>query len=157
MAKNLFTTSEDIAELVYDEFSKTGLDNYGIELKLMSTKKAKDIIKVSKASATTEFIIKKESVIQVCVYEAAFDRMTDEDKSILLELAFSTIIFDSEKDKLSVDSNPYTLLFNGKRKYGAEKVLNLMELTYAIISQIEEEEKMKKEEEKLAKKAKKNS
>lgn len=157
MAKNLFTTSEDIAELIYDEFSKTGLDNYGIDLKLMSTKKAKDIIKVSKASATTEFIIKKESVIQVCVYEAAFDRMTDEDKLILLELAFSTINFDSEKDKLSVDSNPYTLLFNGKRKYGAEKVLNLMELTYAIISQIEEEEKMKKEEEKLAKKAKKNS
>lgn len=157
MAKNLFTTSEDIAELIYDEFSKTGLDNYGIDLKLMSTKKAKDIIKVSKASATTEFIIKKESVIQVCVYEAAFDRMTDEDKLILLELAFSTINFDSEKDKLSVDSNPYTLLFNGKRKYGAEKVLNLMELTYEIIYQIEEEEKMKKEEEKLAKKAKKNS
>ena len=157
MAKNLFTTSEDIAELINDEFSKTGLDNYGIELKMMSTKKAKDIIKVSKASATTEFYIKKESVIQVCIYEAAFDRLTDDDKKILLEMAFSTINFDSEKDKLSVDSNPYMLLFNGQRNYGAERVLNLMELTYSIIAQIEEEEKIKKEEEKLAKKAKKNS
>lgn len=150
----LFATCEDISELILKEFDKTGLEAYGINLKIMSTKKAKDILKVSKASATTEFIIKRDSVIQVCVYEAAFDRLPDDAKEMLIEIALSTINYDAEKDKLSVESNPYMPLFNAKRKYDAQTVLNVMELGYSVITQIEEEEKMKKEEERLAKKNK---
>ena len=150
----LFTTSEDICELITEEFSKTDLESYGINLSIMSTKKAKDVIKVTKASPTTEFIIKQEDVIQVCVYEAAFDRLTDDVKQRLVEMALSIVHFDSEKDKLTVDSNPYTQLFNGSRKYGAEVALNTIELSYAVIAQIEEEEKAKKEEEKASKKKK---
>ena len=150
----LFATCEVISELILMEFDKTGLEAYGINLKIMSTKKAKDILKVSKASATTEFIIKRDSVIQVCVYEAAFDRLPDDAKEMLVEIALSTINYDSEKDKLSVESNPYMPLFNAKRKYDAQTVLNVMELGYSVITQIEEEEKMKKEEERLAKKNK---
>lgn len=150
----LFATCEDISELILKEFDKTGLEAYGINLKIMSTKKAKDILKVSKASATTEFIIKRDSVIQVCVYEAAFDRLPDDAKEMLVEIALSTINYDSEKDKLSVESNPYMPLFNAKRKYDAQTVLNVMELGYSVITQIEEEEKIKKEEERLAKKNK---
>lgn len=150
----LFATCEDISELILKEFDKTGLEAYGINLKIMSTKKAKDILKVSKASATTEFIIKRDSVIQVCVYEAAFDRLPDDAKEMLVEIALSTINYDSEKDKLSVESNPYMPLFNAKRKYDAQTVLNVIELGYSVITQIEEEEKMKKEEERLAKKNK---
>ena len=150
----LFTTSEDICELITEEFSKTDLESYGINLSIMSTKKAKDVIKVTKASPTTEFIIKQEDVIQVCVYEAAFDRLTDDVKQRLIEMALSVVHFDSEKDKLTVESNPYIQLFNGSRKYGAEVALNTIELSYAVISQIEEEEKMRKEEEKASKKKK---
>ena len=150
----LFATCEDITEMIMEEFDKTGLEAYGINLKIMSTKKAKDILKVSKASATTEFIIKRDSVIQICVYEAAFDRLPDDAKHLLIEMALSTINYDSEKDKLSVESNPYIPLFNAKRKYDAQTALNIMELGYTVISQIEEEEKMKKEEERLAKKKK---
>lgn len=150
----LFTTSEDICELITEEFSKTDLESYGINLSIMSTKKAKDVIKVTKASPTTEFIIKQEDVIQVCVYEAAFDRLTDDVKQRLVEMALSVVHFDSEKDKLTVESNPYIQLFNGSRKYGAEVALNTIELSYAVIAQIEEEEKAKKEEEKASKKKK---
>lgn len=147
----LFATSEDINELLMEEFGNTNLDTYGISLKIMSTKKAKDIIKVTKASATTEFIINRESVIQVCVYEAAFDRLPDNEKHLLVEMAFSAITYDSEKDKLAVDSNPYTQLFNASKKYGAEKSLNTLELSYHVIAQIEQEEKERKEAEKAAK------
>lgn len=150
----LFTTSEDICELITEEFSKTDLESYGINLSIMSTKKAKDVIKVTKASPTTEFIIKQEDVIQVCVYEAAFDRLTDDVKQRLVEMALSVVHFDSEKDKLTVESNPYIQLFNGSKKYGAEVALNTIELSYAVIAQIEEEEKAKKEEEKASKKKK---
>lgn len=147
-----FTTSEDICELIRDEFSKTDLESYGINLNIMSTKKSKDVINVTKANARTEFIIKQEDVIQVCVYEAAFDRLTDDVKQRLVEMALSIVHFDSEKNKLTVDSNPYTQLFNGSRKYGAEVALNTIELSYMTIAQIEEEEKARKEEEKASKK-----
>ena len=150
----LFTTCDDIAELILKQFDETGLEAYGINLKIMSTKKSKDILKVSKASATTEFIIKLDSVIQVCVYEAAFDRLPDDAKNLLIEMALSTIHYDSEKDKLSVDTNPYNQLFNAKRKYNAETALNVLELGYSVIEQIEQEEKEKKESEKEAKKKK---
>ena len=152
----LFTTCDDIAELIMKQFDETGLEAYGINLKIMSTKKAKDILKVSKASPTTEFIIKRDSVIQVCVYEAAFDRLPDDAKNLLVEMALSTINYDSERDKLTVDNNPYYQLFNAKRKYTADMVLNIVELGYSVIEQIEQEEKEKKEAEKAAKKSKNN-
>ncbi len=153
----LFKTSEDVAELIMKQFDATGLEAYGIDVQIMSTKKAKDVIKVSKASATTEFLIKKESVIQICVYEAALDRLPMDIQKMLIEMALSTISFDSERDKLNVDSNPYTPLFNGKSKYGAEIVMNAMELSFQVIQAIEEEEKEHKEAEKAAKKNKREN
>jgi hypothetical protein len=151
----LFKTCDDITEMINDEFKKTNLESYGINLKIMSTKKAKEILKLSKASATTEFIIKRDYVIQICVYEAAFDRLPDNAKQLLIEMALSSIVYDVDKDKLSVDNNPYNPLFNARRKYDVKTVVDTMELGYTIISQIEEEEKAKKEEERLAKKQKK--
>jgi hypothetical protein len=153
----LFKTSEDIAELIMKQFDVTGLEAYGIDVRIMSTKKAKDVIKVTKASATTEFMINKESVIQICVYEAALDRLPMDVQKMLIETALSTITFDSERDKLNVDSNPYTFLFNGKRKYGAEVIMNALELSFHVIQEIEEEEKERKEAEKLAKKNKRGN
>lgn len=148
----LFTTCDDVAEMIMKQFDATGLEAYGINLKIMSTKKAKDILKITKASPTTEFIIKRDSVIQVCVYEAAFDRLTREAQNLLIEMALSTINYDSERDKLTVNNNPYHQLFNAKRKYNAETVLNTVELGYQVIEQIEQEEKERKEMEKASKK-----
>ena len=36
----LFATCDDITEMIMEEFDKTGLEAYGINLKIMSTKKA---------------------------------------------------------------------------------------------------------------------
>ena len=78
----LFATCEDITEMIMKEFDNTGLEAYGINLKIMSTKKAKDILKVSKASATTEFIIKRDSVIQICVYVAIYQMLPHKHKFV---------------------------------------------------------------------------
>ena len=48
-----FTTSDDIAEIVNRKFQETGLGGYGVNLKTLSVKKAKEVVKVSKASAAT--------------------------------------------------------------------------------------------------------
>ena len=50
----LFDTSTDIVEMIDDKFEEIGLAVYGLDLRVISTTKSKDIIKVSKASATAE-------------------------------------------------------------------------------------------------------
>ncbi len=149
MAK-FFETSADIVELAEEIFDKTGLNSYGLQLKVMSVGKSKDVVKVSKANPTTEFLTKKEGIIQLQVYEAAFERLDDEARMMFLEMAFSNISYDLDKDKINVDNVPFHQVFRMRAKYG-EAFLNKLELGYIIIDQIEEENKARKEEEKAAK------
>lgn len=151
-----FSTSEDLLEKVNGKFSETGLESYGVNLKVMSVKKAKDAIKVSKVNETAQFILKKESMIQMCLYEAVLERIDDEAVDMLIEMALSNVSYDIDKDKLVVDSNPYNQIFRMRKKYG-DMVLNTLELTSIIMLEIEEEEKERKQAEKEAKKAKNNS
>lgn len=155
MAK-IFETSEEIVEKVEKQFSDCGLEQYGLTLKIMSLTKAKEVVKASKASATTEFLTKKDGIIQIQVYEAAFDRMDEECQQQLIEMALSNVSYDSEKDKINVETNPYISIFNMRKKYGNE-FIDKLELSQIIINEIETEEKERKEAEKLAKKAARES
>lgn len=154
MAK-IFTTSDDVVEVVDKQFKETGLEEYGITLKIMSVTKAKEVVKVSKASATTEFIAKKDGMVQMFIYEAAFDRLSDEGKNLLLEMALSNVSYDTDKDKIIVETNPFKQIFAMRAKYG-NKIVDELELSNVIIDEIEEEEKQRKLEEKEAKKQRKN-
>lgn len=151
-----FTTSEDIAEIVNRKFQETGLSGYGVNLKTLSVKKAKEVVKVSKASAATEFIAKKDDMIQLFIYEEVFDRLPDEVKDMLIEMALSNVSYDVDKDKLNVDSNPFNQIFSMRKKYG-NVILDNLELASMLILQVEEEEKERKQAERDAKKAKKNN
>lgn len=152
----IFKTSEDIVELFEEQFSEVGLESYGLHLKVMSVPKAKEIIKVSRANATTEHLSKINDLITIFVFENAFDRLTDDAKTMLVEMALSGVSYDSEKDKIIVDTNPIHLILNMRRKYG-DDILNKVELAQLTIEAIEQEEKERKEAEKAAKKAKKNN
>lgn len=148
----LFETSADIAELAQEKFEDTSLAQMGIDLKVISTTKAKSILKVQRANATTHFLTKKDVVLTV--YEEAFDRLTDEHKHLLMEGAISNISYDTEKDKLLVESDFSKEIFRMRRKY--PNYVDVAEQSYIVIEQIEDEEKRRKEEERLAKKEKKN-
>jgi len=149
MAK-LFKTSEDIVELAESKFEETGLSMVGINFKVISTTKASDVVKVSKANATTEFLTKSGDMITMFVYEDAFDRLSDEYKEKLMEGALSNVSYDSEKDKLMVDNSRYGELIRMRRKY--EDYGDIVETSVMMIEQIATEEKEKKEQEKALKK-----
>ncbi|MBR6516955.1 MAG: hypothetical protein IKT40_08995 [Bacilli bacterium] len=151
-----FSTSEDLLAKVNEKFHETGLESYGVTLKVMSVKKAKDVIKVSKVNETAQFILKKDSMIQMCIYEAVLERIDEDAIDMLIEMALSNVSYDIDKDKLVVDGNPYNQLFRMRKKYG-DMVLNTLELTSIIMLEIEEEERERKQAEKEAKKAKKNN
>ena len=148
MAK-FFETSQDIAELVQSKWEDTGLAQMGIELKLISVTKAKNVLKASKAGATINYLTKKDAFL--IIYEEAFDRLTDEYKERIIEGALSNISYDTDKDKLNVETDIAKELFRMRRKY--ENYVDIMEASYLVINQIEEEEKERKEAEKAQKAA----
>lgn len=142
-----FETSEDIKELIQNKFEGTGLDQLGINLKIVSVTKGKNVLKASKAGATVQYLTKKDAILTV--YEEAFDRMSDDMKEKLIEGCISNISYDTEKDKLNVEGDVAKEIFRMRRKY--DDYVDVMESAYIVIQQIEDEEKQRKEEEKLRK------
>ncbi len=149
----IFETSADIVELAQEKFEDTGLPQMGVDLKVLSVTKAKSVLKVQRANAATHFMTKKD--ILLTVYEEAFDRLSDEHKNLLMEGVISNISYDTEKDKLNVDTDFAKEIFRMRRKY--PNYVDIAEETYLVIEQIEDEERRRKEEERLAKKEKKNN
>ena len=145
----IYETSADIAELCQAKWEETGLAQMGIELKLLSVTKAKNVLKASKAGATINYLTKKDAFL--IIYEEAFDRLSDEYKERILEGALSNISYDTDKDKLNVETDIAKELFRMRRKY--ENYVDIMEASYLVINQIEEEEKERKEAEKAQKAA----
>lgn len=162
MAK-LFKTSDDVFEFITNEWENHVCANLGVNLKIVSTPKSKQMLKLSKASATTEFLIREEDVITLVVYEDAFNRLDELNKRLLIKGVFSLVSYDFDHDKLVIDNRPYSDLFN-MRHYvdnnGVEfldKYDNALEIAAMTIEQIEEEEARKKEEEKERKRQEKEA
>lgn len=168
MAK-LFKTSDDIYEFITNEWSNTESSKIGVRLKVISTQKAKQILKLSKASATTEYLIREQDVLTLVVYEEAWDRLSEMNKILLLKGIFSVVSYDTEKERLIIDNRPYADLFNMRHTKDAngneylDQYDNALETCALLLQQIEDEQKQAKEEEKVrkaeeraAKKAQKN-
>ena len=153
MAK-FFETSDEFVDLIEEQFSKTGLDTLGINLKVVSITKAKEMLKASRTSAVTNFLTQGETDILVTIYEQAFDRLPKDVQEMLVEMTLSNVSYDTEKDKLNIETNPYVQIFNMRKKYG-EVILNNLEMAHLTIQQIEDEEKERKQQENEAKKNKK--
>lgn len=141
MAK-IFETSEEIVKLAHEKFEETGLSQLGINLKVMSLTKSKDMLKVCRASATTEFLTKKSDVITLFVYESAFEYLTDDDKAKLMEGALSNISYDMNKEKLNVDNTKYGEFIRMRRKY--KEYGDIIEAAQFAMEQAEEAAKEEK-------------
>jgi hypothetical protein len=148
----IFETDTEIVKLAEEKWSETGLEHIGINIKYLSVPKSKTILKAQRASATTNFLTKKDVIITV--FEEAFERLTDEHKNLLLEGCMSNISYDAEKDKWNVETDFAKEILRMRHKY--PNYVDVAEESLLIIESIEDEERRRKEEEKLAKKEKKN-
>jgi hypothetical protein len=149
----LFKSSQYVEDMVGAKFTETGLDPV-LSLKIMSTTKASEVIKVSKASQETEFLTNDSNVVSIIVYEAAFERLDEEGQSKLIEGAISKISYDNDKDKIEIDKSDLNMINRMRHKYSND-VLDYFEQGIMAIEQIEEEEKEAKEAKKAEKYAKK--
>lgn len=155
MAK-LRRCSDEATELVHSVAEEMGLIAEGINFKVFDTKKAKEVIKISKASEVAEILSEQEDLVIVIIYEEAFDRADEKTRYMWVRTALEPISFDSEKDKLNISAPtitvPMSLAANDKYKTVAIDCAIAGQL---VIQRIEDEEKDRKAKEKEAKNASK--
>ena len=151
MAK-FFELSEENQQIFDDVWQKSGMFNY-IDLKVVGTPKAKEVIKVQKTNPYAEYLGKCPDSIIVTVYEEVFDRLDDKNKKLLVEDALNLVSYDSEKDKINVGAPQIVITVGGRMKYG-EDLINAAETGVLAIQQLEDEKREQKELEKANKKNK---
>ena len=132
MAK-LYETSEEIRDFIENIIgTETTLERY-ISWRILSNDKQKELIKVAKSSAVTEYFAKMRDSIIIYVNEEVFDRMKPDNVNAV------------DYRKLVIEDVLST-------KYG-EDLVHAAETAAFAFDQIKEEEKRKKEEEKEKKAA----
>lgn len=133
----IFETEQSIKDMVEERFADAGLEELGLTLKVMSVKKQKEVVKVKKASDDTEFLINKTGSVLVFIYEEVFNRLDEEIQTFLIDTALSNVSYNSEKDRIVIDSNPYNCLFKARKKIG-DRADEMLEASYLAIQQYED-------------------
>ena len=146
--------SPDIEKLVQDVATEMGLVQMGVEFQSLNTKKAKEVVKISKASEVTEILSDKENLVVVIVYEEAFDRVEEKDRWMWIRMALDCVSYDMEKDKISLNT-PIVAVPLGYYQKDGNLAVQKAELAPLTIQQIQDEEKEKKAAEKALRKSKK--
>lgn len=148
--------SPDLEKLVQEVAQEMGLTQMGVEFQALNAKKAKEIVKVSKANEVTEILSDKENLVVVIAYEEAFDRVDEKTRWMWIRMALDCVSYDPEKDKISLSTPTITVPLGFYQKYGNVAVQNA-ELALLTIQQIQDEEKERKEAEKALKKTRKKN
>lgn len=159
MAK-LFKTNDDVFSTVEKVMENYEFINHGlVDVKVISTSKSKQMLKLSKANATTCHLVREDSLLTLVIYEEAFEKLSPLQQELILRGAFSAINYDIDKDTVNVNSDPMMAAINMRRTKDVngnslgEPYMNAVETSYLVIEVIEEEEKKRKEEEKERKAA----
>lgn len=145
--------SEDVKDLLDEVIEGTGLFNY-MNIYYYSVDKQKTVIKVSKLNLLAETVAKKPDSVIITVRESIFERLSPNQQKMLVEDAMSQVLYDTEKEKISIESPAITMTASGWRKYGKE-LADTYELCLLTAQQLEEEEKEAKEAMKEARKKRK--
>ena len=148
--------SPDLEKLVQEVAQEMGLTQMGVEFQALNAKKAKEIVKVSKANEVTEILSDKENLVVIIAYEEAFDRVDEKTRWMWIRMALDCVSYDPEKDKISLSTPTITVPLGFYQKYGNVAVQNA-ELALLTIQQIQDEERERKEAEKALKKARKQN
>ena len=165
MAK-LRETSQEIIEFINNIIDKqTTLSSY-ITWRILSDDKQKELVKISKSSAVTEYFAKMRDSIIIYVNEDLFDRLQPKDsndvdyRALIIEDALVNVqIVENEKTgntSIKIVKPNICITSDGYSKYG-EDLAHAAECVAMAYTQIQEEEKRRKEEEKEKKIVEKSS
>lgn len=127
----------DILEMFEKVILGSGLDKYGVNVKLLVNNKQKELTKVIKLSELTTHLTSEHIVITY--NQSIFEQLTEGQQKMVIDEALAQIYYDAEKDKLIMvkpDLTTYSLLL---QKYGYEQYVILKESVKTLIAKKEEE------------------
>ena len=156
MNRKIREASEEYVTLVKQVADEIGIGKY-VEMNVFDMVKSnKEVIKVKKTSEPMEVKLDGEDMIDVYIYEAAFDLVEDKTKRLWIENALCQVAYDSEKGKLILGKEPSITLPLGMYNKYKDVAIQQLELAALTVQQIREKEKEEKEKKKAEKEAKKN-
>lgn len=135
------TPFEDTQELFNKVIDTTGLANYGVVITVLTNNTAKEIFKVTKANDLLKFRTGDDVII--VLNEKIFEKLTDEQKLIVVEEAVAYIAYDSENDKLLITKPDFIAHSGILRKHTfatIEVVRESVKTLYEAEKQTEEED-----------------
>jgi hypothetical protein len=147
MAKfeEVYQETEDIFKT---HITKSNIPSF-IKIKLLSNNTLKDFGSVTKSQDIIKFMTDYDVIIQV--NEPIFDQLQEDQKEYVVKDLLACIIYDMEKDKLSI-SQPDVTTFSGVlRQYDIDTYLGIKESIVTLL----EEKKIQEDLAKQAAKAKK--
>lgn len=151
---NFGEISEDV-KLVFDEVvGQTNLEMF-MNIYYYAVPKQKGVVKVSKLNPIGEAVSKKPGTVVITVAEEIFERLEPNQQKMLAEDAINQILYDDEKDKITIETPTITMTLGGWRKYGVE-LAKAYEMSLLTVQQFEEEKKEAKALAQETKKSKRN-
>lgn len=138
--------SDDVINLVQKIVDDMGMTLY-VHFFALNIRGQKELVKISKASATTEYFSKTVDSIIVYVNEEIYDMLEERQRYILIANALYGVNYDGEKDVLNVTQPELSISVAGYQQYGSELV-NASEAVQLALQQIKEKKDAEKAEKK---------
>lgn len=143
--------SDDVTNAIQEVVDKMGLTLYA-RFFALNISGQKQLVKVTKASPTTEYFSNTSDSIIVYINEEIYDMLEPKQRNMLIANALYGVDYDDEKDKLNVNQPELGISMQGYQQFGSDLV-DAAEAVQLALQQLKE----RKEEEKGAKKKKKKS
>ena len=155
MNRNIEIASEEYIKLVKEVANSNDCGQIGkyVEMNVFNMLKlGKEVIKVKKTSVPTEVVLDGEDMIDVYIYEPAFDLVDEETRRIWIENALHPVAYDMEKSKVVLNKDPMISVSKGMLNKYKGVIVQKLELAVETLGQIKEKEKEAKAREKAEKK-----
>ena len=144
MNRKLREASDEYVALVKEVANSHECGEIGkyVEMNVFDMMKSnKEVIKIKKTSEPMEVKLDGEDMIDVYIYEAAFDLVDEETQRIWIENALCQVAYDMEKSKIILGKEPTITAPIGMLNKYKGVIVQKLELAALTIQQIKEKEK----------------
>ena len=155
MNRNIEIASEEYVKLVKEVANSNECGQIGkyVEMNVFNMLKlGKEVITVKQTSVPTEVVLDGEDMIDVYIYEPAFDLVDEETRRIWIENALHPVSYDMEKSKVVLNKEPMITVSRGMLGKYKGVIVQKLELAIETLNHIKEKEKEAKAKEKAEKK-----
>jgi hypothetical protein len=136
MKKYTDDLSTELVEKVEKIAMELGFTNAMMTIKpICMNKSKKEVISIIKPNDLTKMVLKDESLVVVAVFEQAFNLVDESVQNNWIRNCLSQIVYDFDKDTISIKPHPISMSYALYQKEGSELVKDL-QLANEILAEV---------------------